>query len=1028
MANNKIKKFATMIPHKKRKLYFGDDHSKQHNYNSYFKNNTISTTKYNIITWIPKSLLLQFLRAANIYFLIICILTVLPFSPKNPTSMIGTFAVVLIFTMLKKGYEDIQRYRADKLINEKTALVFNYHQCKFENKMWKNIKVGDIVKIQSYEEVPSDILFLKSSIPTGMCFLDTMNLDGETNLKEKMTFKETKALSDDEILEMKGKIVCDEADENLEKWDGAIELENMVFSQLICNIKNLILKGCKLRNTEYILGISVYTGHSTKIMKNAKPPQQKTSNLMKTMNILLYSMFMFLFCLCLLFSLLYLYWQNNVGSSFSYMWEYDDHGQYKPPGTDASDWFLKFLTFVVAYSHIIPISLYVGLEILKLFQSYLIANDSKMFDPETGNNALARTSDLIEELGQVEFIFSDKTGTLTKNEMIFRKCSINNVIYGNNKNNNYTNVNNTKFLLNGDSTCFEVLSNIKNKDYKQVYDFFTICAVCHEAYVEVKDNTTIVQSSSPDEVALIEGAKQVGFVFLDKSPGQIVSFVEHTNEKIIWNLHLILKFDSTRKRMSVIVNKEGTNEYFLFTKGADSKMLSAMTLDSDKSRKINNDLNVFAKEALRTLVLAKKVLTKDQVEDYMKRFNDISSSTSQTRDEDLSDLFSEIEKGFEYVGSSAIEDKLQDNVGETIESLMQAKIRVWVLTGDKKETAIEIGKSCKLILPDEMDQIDLANTHEIEDNKEEVKFKIDKWFYTFYTNKEDEEIKNKSLYTDKNLIKENIKRKMVVIIDGLNLQHVLNDDILSRKFFRVGLLANSVLCCRVSPKQKSEVVKLAQANGKWITLSIGDGANDVPMILTANIGIGICGKEGTQAVRSADYALGQFQFLRKLLFTHGRWGYIRVSGFIYYYFYKNILLVFVEMYFAIFSGFSGMIFYPDFLPLLYNALWTSWPCMFAYSIERDVDEETSEKCPILFEAGQNKYYFNLTNFWFWIGYALLHGVMIYFIGLNALEYYLDDDGLTHDNWLKSTILFSVIVHVVTYKIYIRLKYWNFVNL
>lgn len=163
---------------------------------------------------------------------------------------------------------------------------------------------------------------------------------------------------------------------------------------------------------------------------------------------------------------------------------------------------------------------------------------------------------------------------------------------------------------------------------------------------------------------------------------------------------------------------------------------------------------------------------------------------------------------------------------------------------------------------------------------------------------------------------------------------VLADLNLSQRFFNYGFKANSVICCRVSPKQKSDVVALAKRNGPWITLSVGDGANDVPMIMEAHIGVGIRGKEGSQAVRSADYAIGKFKFLQKLVMVHGRWGYRRVGVFICYYFYKNVILVFCELYFAFFNGYSGQIYFADWLPMLYNVFWTSWPCIFTFVFER----------------------------------------------------------------------------------------------
>lgn len=147
--------------------------------------------------------------------------------------------------------------------------------------------------------------------------------------------------------------------------------------------------------------------------------------------------------------------------------------------------------------------------------------------------------------------------------------------------------------------------------------------------------------------------------------------------------------------------------------------------------------------------------------------------------------------------------------------------------------------------------------------------------------------------------------RLCIIIDGPTLAWALEDKKLSNQFFKLCIIANSVICCRVSPKQKASVVELAKNNGEWVTLSIGDGANDVPMILEAHIGIGIRGKEGTQAVRSTDYAISQFRFLVRLLLVHGRWGYRRVSWMVCYYFYKNIILVFTEIYFAFYNGFSG---------------------------------------------------------------------------------------------------------------------------
>lgn len=232
------------------------------------------------------------------------------------------------------------------------------------------------------------------------------------------------------------------------------------------------------------------------------------------------------------------------------------------------------------------------------------------------------------------------------------------------------------------------------------------------------------------------------------------------------------------------------------------------------------------------------------------------------------------------------------------------------------------------------------------------------------------------------LMKPDPNQKMIcIVIDGPTLTWALekSKDNTPAKFFRLGLMATSCICCRVSPKQKADVVALVKRQGPWITLAIGDGANDVSMIMEAHVGIGVHGKEGGQATRSADFAIGQFCFLQKLLLVHGRWIYRRVSLFICYYFYKNVIVVFTEIYFAFFNGFSGQIYFLDWLPMLYNSVWTSWPCLFNYAFDQDCNIEFSYRYPKLYTAGQKNYYFNMRGFWVWIIYALFHGTVCFWL-------------------------------------------------
>ena len=364
----------------------------------------------------------------------------MPFSPKAPASMIGTFSGVLIFTMFKELFEDYYRMKSDREINNHKTRVFNYETGKFETEYWKNVKQGDIVKVMKDESFPADLLFLYSK--TDVIFVDTMNLDGETNLKPKVLAsrgmvdiitdksKNQEDLNDsslppidhDKLHDLKGRISCEFPNENLEQWDANLELDSQEKNPRNLKVGSMLLRGCFLRNTEYVYGIVVYMGKETKIMKNTKKPPRKVSNLMKMMNYMLYTVFVFQILIISVFASVSVAWISEKGEQYPYL-------DMSEGSAGAGRWFLQLLTYWVAYSHMIPISLYVIIEVLKLVQSYLIKWDEEMVDSETQQAAECRNSDLVEELGQVDFIFSDKTGTLTCNKMVFKKCNVDGKVY-----------------------------------------------------------------------------------------------------------------------------------------------------------------------------------------------------------------------------------------------------------------------------------------------------------------------------------------------------------------------------------------------------------------------------------------------------------------------------------------------------------------------------------------------------------------------------------------------------------------------
>jgi phospholipid-transporting ATPase len=641
----------------------------------------------------------------------------------------------------------------------------------------------------------------------------------------------------------------------------------------------------------------------------------------------------------------------------------------------------------------IPISLYVALEIVRLLLANFIKNDVLMYNENTDRPAACRASDLIEELGQVQFVFSDKTGTLTCNEMIFRKCGINEKCYGS---------------LNGriekDENFQKVLNEIQHPDHEILNEFCLMLVLCNSVFPARHFDQLVYHASSPDELALVEAARDLGYVLTDRIEGKI--YISVKGEDQVWELMTEIPFNSDRKRMSVVV-RAPNGKIYLYTKGADTKVIGLIT--SKGIPKAREDLHDFAVQGLRTLVFAYKELQKDDYLNWKNGWNQITLANAADKDDQLDTHAELLETSLILVGTSAIEDKLQDGVPETIKILMEASIRVWVLTGDKEETAIEIAKSCNLI-QENMDVQEIF-TNSAEDTKKRL---------TDIMNSQG--IQRESDFSTLEKIKNDQSKPLAIVINGIALSFVLESDI-KYDFFRLGFVSSSCICCRVSPSQKMYVVRLAKTYGSWISLAIGDGANDVSMIQEANIGVGIAGKEGTQAVQAAEFTFTEFKSLSRLLLVHGRLAYLRITLFILYYFYKNFISVFTEFWFALFNGFSGQIYFLDWLPSLYNVFWTSWPCMTFCTLERDLEPSKSLQYPALYSAGQKGAYFGVKTFWKWVLFAFMSACWIYWLPVVSCESGSEEQGRMPGLFWVSTVSFVMLIHTVNLKLLLVSLFW-----
>uniref|UniRef100_A0A3B4Z982 Phospholipid-transporting ATPase n=1 Tax=Stegastes partitus TaxID=144197 RepID=A0A3B4Z982_9TELE len=902
-----------------------------------FCSNRVSTAKYNVITFLPRFLYSQFRRAANAFFLFIALLQQIPdVSPTGRWTTLVPLLFILVVAAVKEIIEDLVR---------QTSILRNG---AWEIVHWEKVCTHNVVCI----------FFLHNSEPQGMCYIETSNLDGETNLKIRQGLQMTSDIKEiDSLMRLSGRMECESPNRHLYEFVGNIRLDG--HSTVPLGPDQILLRGAQLRNTQWVHGVVVYTGHDTKLMQNSTRPPLKLSNVERITNFQILVLFGCLLAISLVCSIGQTIWKYQYGNDAWYM-DLNYGG--------AANFGLNFLTFIILFNNLIPISLLVTLEVIKFIQAFFINWDTDMLYEPTNTPAMARTSNLNEELGQVKYIFSDKTGTLTCNVMQFKKCTIAGVAYGTHS---------------SDEAGFNDPSLLENLQSNHptaavILEFMTMMAICHTAVPERMDGKITYQAASPDEGALVRAARNLGFVFSGRTPDTVIVEILGTEEK--YELLHVLEFTSVRKRMSVIM-RTPSGKIRLYCKGADTVIYDRLA-DSSRYKEITlKHLEQFATEGLRTLCFAVADISESSYQQWQEIHHRACTSL-QNRALKLEESYELIEKNLQLLGATAIEDKLQDKVPETIETLMKADIKIWILTGDKQETAINIGHSCKLLTKN-MGML-VINEDTLDGTRETLSHHCG--------------MLGDALY------KEN---DFALIIDGKTLKYALTFGV-RQYFLDLALSCKAVICCRVSPLQKSEVVEMVKKQVKVITLAIGDGANDVGMIQTAHVGVGISGNEGLQAANSSDYSIAQFKYLKNLLLVHGAWNYNRVAKCILYCFYKNIVLYIIEIWFAFVNGFSGQILFERWCIGLYNVIFTALPPLTLGIFERSCRKENMLKYPELYKTSQNAMGFNTKVFWAHCLNGLFHSVILFWFPLKAFQHdTVFGNGRTPDYLLLGNMVYTV---------------------
>ncbi|KXS16560.1 phospholipid-translocating P-type ATPase [Gonapodya prolifera JEL478] len=1126
--------------------------------------NKVKTSKYSLLTFLPKNLFEQFRRLANFFFLTITIIQFFPdFQQIEPIVAALPLIIIVFLTAVKDGIEDWRRHVSDSQLNgklvytlrggnwrnvnveeysdtgwgarlratfvtgttwvlgavvqsatmmwnwatkltahsesgdsgrpsesgsrsppsspspgsRKPTLAFlpptptNLDTPHFLQVSWRSLLPGDIILLRGNEDVPCDVLALASSDESGVVYVETKNLDGETNLKIRRCMGETAHLRPDErgmssLRTCKFWVETEPPNESVHNFNGAMvwcvdketptAMEQSATGQhhdpktrLPISMSNLLLRGCAVRNTQWVLCLVLFTGEETRVRLNAGPTRSKRSRVEIRMNqhIAVNLALILFMCLWCTIGLL------QTSSWVSWDWVVPDAG--------GASWgwygFVTFLNGLIQFQNILPMPLYLTVEIVKSFQAFFIHQDREMYyeDGERSVGCTPKSWNLGDDLGQIEYIFSDKTGTLTRNVMDFKRCSINGYAYtGGTLGTDGASVKKSPRVSHGlrpqeqhEVLHFTILflrllllhhlrlfitppilsllargyseNFVGNQEWmiqaKRMKEFFTVLAVCHSvvpSQVVKVVRELRYRAQSPDEAALVDAAKNLGIAFLGRKVNTVILDVFGKQEQ--YEILNVLEFNSTRKRMSVVVRRPD-GVLSLFCKGADSVVMGRMATGQKEIVDVTSmHLDAFAEEGLRTLCLATVELTEKGYKDWEREHQEASASIID-RESKVDSVAEKLEQNLILLGATAIEDKLQEGVPETISTLSKAGIKIWVLTGDKMETAINIAFSCNL-LDKEMTLIMIrgpsgSGAEDIQNETRPIRQQVASALATYFTKPARSWFGRSDSQCDP-------PQKRALIIDGYALKHALEPKT-KAMLLELACRCTAVVCCRVSPLQKAEVVRLVKDSKGVMCLAIGDGANDVSMIQAAQVGVGIAGEEGLQAAMSSDYAIAQFRYLTRLLLVHGRWNYWRTGEMIFNFFFKNIIWTLPTFWFQIYCAYSSGINIEYTYLMFYQTLFTALSPIAIGIFDKDIDSIYALAVPQIYGSGVRGEVYTNGRFLLYCVQGLYQSVVVFFVPI-----YVYDEGPDHprgyaaDGFLVGAcVAITAIVNANAYMLY-----------
>ncbi|XP_036372248.1 probable phospholipid-transporting ATPase IIB isoform X3 [Megalops cyprinoides] len=837
--------------------------------------------------------------------------------------------------MIREAVDEVRRYQRDKEMNSQL-----YSKLTVRGKIQVkscDIQVGDLIIVEKNQRIPADMVFLRTSEKNGACFIRTDQLDGETDWKLKVAVACTQRLSavgdlfsiNAYVYAQKPQLDIHSFEGNFTREDSDPSIHESLSSENTLWASTVVASGT-------VIGVVIYTGKETRSVLNTSHAKNKVGLLDMELNRLTKALFLAQVVLSVVMVAL----QGFVGP-----------------------WFRNLFRFIVLFSYIIPISLRVNLDMGKSAYGWMITRDENI--PGT----VVRTSTIPEELGRLVYLLTDKTGTLTQNEMIFKRLHLGTVSYGTDTMDEiqshivqlYAQVSSSTSstsMQKSQSSAPKVRKSVSTR----VHEAVKAIALCHnvtpvyeshgrasgeteytEADQDFTDDNRIYQASSPDEVALVRWTESVGLTLVSRDLTSM-QLKTPTGQILTFYILQIFPFTSESKRMGIIVREEATGDITFYIKGADVAMASIVQYNDWLEEECGN----MAREGLRTLVVAKKSLSEEQYQDFESRYNQAKLSIHD-RALKVAAVVESLEREMELLCLTGVEDQLQADVRPTLELLRNAGIKIWMLTGDKLETATCIAKSSHLVARSQDTHIFRPVTNRGEAHLELNAFRR--------------------------------KHDCALVISGDSLEVCLR--YYEHEFVELACQCPAVVCCRCSPTQKAQIVKLLQQHTASRTCAIGDGGNDVSMIQAADCGIGIEGKEGKQASLAADFSITEFKHIGRLLMVHGRNSYKRSAALGHFVMHRGLIISTMQAVFSSVFYFASVPLYQGFLMVGYATIYTMFP-VFSLVLDQDVKPETALLYPELYKDLTKGRSLSFKTFLIWVlisvyqGGILMYGALLLF--------------------------------------------------